>query len=85
MTTQIAPNQMEKDVPDRLVNSPDNPGNCPCGWYIYYSAVCGHEYKAVKFECNHNITPTGRSAFCKTPAPRNIVQAVQIDAQCPHC
>ncbi|KGO46900.1 hypothetical protein PEX1_014420 [Penicillium expansum] len=92
MNAQISPNQTGTDVSDRLVNSPQNPRSCPCGWYVYYSAVCGHVYQEVKFQCgayqnveyeSGNITrPSGRGRFCKTPAPKNIVQGVQIDAKC---
>ncbi|KAJ5742379.1 uncharacterized protein N7511_011398 [Penicillium nucicola] len=85
MTTQIPPNQMGTDVRNRLINSLQNPSGCPCGWYVYYSAVCTHAYQEVKYECGNKTTPSGRSGFCKTPAPKNIVQGVQINVKCQYC
>lgn len=77
---EIPPSQMPMDVHSRLVNSPRNPNDCPCGWYIYYSSVCMHVYQEVKYECGNKDR-----GFCKSPAPKNIVQGVQINAQCPYC
>ncbi|OQE06345.1 hypothetical protein PENVUL_c018G00631 [Penicillium vulpinum] len=51
MASQISPSQMKADVDNRLVNNSRNPSSCPCGWYVYYSAVCGHVYQEVKFQC----------------------------------
>ncbi|CAP99597.1 hypothetical protein PCH_Pc22g23090 [Penicillium rubens Wisconsin 54-1255] len=51
MASQISPNQTGIDVAERLVNSSENPNSCPCGWYVYYSAVCGHVYQEVKHQC----------------------------------
>ncbi|KAJ5427347.1 hypothetical protein N7465_002417 [Penicillium sp. CMV-2018d] len=85
MTDQIRPNEMGDDVFGRLVNSPQNPNNCPCGWYAYYSAVCGHVYQEVKHTCGSKTTPSGRSGFCKSPAPKIIVQAARINVKCQFC
>ncbi|KAF1851059.1 uncharacterized protein K460DRAFT_361809 [Cucurbitaria berberidis CBS 394.84] len=77
--------QLGQDVINRLVNSPTNPSNCTCGWYIYYSNVCGHPYQDVPHRCGRTTVPTGKSGFCKSPAPRHIVQAPQVAAQCRLC
>lgn len=81
----ILPDATGRDVRLRLVQNPSNPGNCTCGWYIYYSAVCTHEYTKHAHRCGAKVTPSGQSGFCKSPAPRNIVAAVRVSAQCPAC
>lgn len=85
MTEQMSPNKIESDVLDRLVNDPQNPSNCSSGWYIYYLAVCGHEAQQMKYTCGGRRAQSGRSVFCKTPAPRRNVDAVRIDVKCGHC
>ncbi|KAJ5229160.1 hypothetical protein N7489_009868 [Penicillium chrysogenum] len=95
MSSQISPNQTGIDVAERLVNSSENPNSCPCGWYVYYSAVCGHVYQEVKHQCGafqsvkyesgNKTRASARGRFCKTPAPKNIVQGVQINVKCQHC
>lgn len=65
MAATIAPNQMGGDVQFRLVNNLDNPDNCTCGWYVYYSSICGHEYQEVPYRCVARTTPSGKSGFCK--------------------
>ncbi|KAF2470798.1 uncharacterized protein BDR25DRAFT_369318 [Lindgomyces ingoldianus] len=85
MAAQITAAQMGADVQNRLVNDPSNPNNCACGWYVYYSSVCGHAYQEVPYRCGARTTPSGKSGFCKTPAPKHIVPAPQINAQCQYC
>lgn len=47
--TTIACWQIAQDVGKRLVNDADNPDHCSCGWYIYYSDVCGHPFTSHKY------------------------------------
>lgn len=63
----IEPTQIEDDVDNHLVNSASNPGNCPCGWYIYTFNTCRHRYIELPHKCGGKRTPTGRLAFVKHP------------------
>ncbi|KAL4791599.1 hypothetical protein BDV19DRAFT_291936 [Aspergillus venezuelensis] len=79
MATIIPANKTQTDVLDRLVNDQSNPNDCACGWYIYYSSVCHHKYTEFPFRCGAKISAAGKTAFCKTPAPRHLVRDVEFD------
>jgi len=64
------------------VPGPDNPNNCPCGWYEFYSAVCHHLYTRYKHHCGARTLSSGASGFCHYPAPSHIVKLYLIDRQC---
>ncbi|KFX94583.1 hypothetical protein O988_06203 [Pseudogymnoascus sp. VKM F-3808] len=81
----ILPRQMRKDVRNHYVYSASKNKSCPCGWYIYYSSICTHVYKEYKHVCGGKTTRSGKSAFCRSPAPRNIVKGTQVSASCRHC
>jgi hypothetical protein len=81
----IEPTQIEDDVDNHLVNSPTNPGRCPCGWYIYTSNVCRHQYIQQPYKCGMKETPTGKIGFCKTPAPRHLILGTEVNESCKHC
>jgi hypothetical protein len=85
MATIIEPGDLAQDIQLRLVPSASNPGNCPCGWYIYISNTCGHTYTDYPHRCGNKVTPSGKSGFCKSPAPRNLVRGAEINANCVHC
>lgn len=86
MTTPIPPDQIPSDLPHRLINSSSNPRACTCGWYLYFSKVCGHEYQQVPYRCGNLVSQkTGKMTFCKTPAPRHIVRDVKVEERCEHC
>lgn len=85
MAQPIAMNEMGSDVKYRLVNDPSNPGHCACGWYTYYSAVCGHALQAIPHKCGNRATPSGKSGFCKIPAPRHIVPEPKVNQSCGNC
>ncbi|KAJ5363199.1 hypothetical protein N7541_004043 [Penicillium brevicompactum] len=82
--SDIAPEDMGSDVEKRRVNNSSNPNDCFCGWYIYYSSVCNHEYQKLPIHCGAKPTkPTksgkpGKGSFCSTPAPRNIISAITM-------
>lgn len=38
----IGPGEIRADIHHHLVYSGSNPNQCLCGWYVYYSNVCGH-------------------------------------------
>ncbi|KAF2793379.1 hypothetical protein K505DRAFT_244528 [Melanomma pulvis-pyrius CBS 109.77] len=82
---QITPAQMGTDVFNHLVNSPSNPNNCACGRYMYYSSVCNHAYQVVVHKCGNTTAVSGVASFCKTPAPRHIIWATQVNVPCQHC
>lgn len=77
----IPPQEIGDDVDNHLVYSAKNRQGCPCGWYIYYSSVCTHEFTQYKLVCGRSEA----SGFCKSPAPKNIVSGTQISAPCRLC
>jgi hypothetical protein len=79
----IPPQEIGDDVDNHLVYSASNPQGCPCGWYIYYSSVCTHEFTQYKLVCGRSEG----SGFCKSksPAPKNIVSGTQVSAPCRLC
>ncbi|KAF2463936.1 uncharacterized protein BDR25DRAFT_244073 [Lindgomyces ingoldianus] len=80
----IQPGNIYIDVRNHLGNDPTNPDQCACGWYIYYSNGCGHVYEDYKHACGGTRTKSGKSGFCKSPAPRHNVQT-RIAGNSPLC
>lgn len=80
----IPAEQINAAAEENKVQNRSRPSGCYCGRYIFYSALCGHEYKQVPLTCGGQRTPSGRTGFCTVPAPRHIV-AVRVGEFCPHC
>lgn len=66
---QIAPEGTGADLSNHLIINPHT--SCPCGYCIYYSAVCGHHYQMKPHYYGKLTSPTLKAIFCKTPAPRH--------------
>ncbi len=81
-TTLIQPEQMEKIA--QLVAARSSRG-CPCGHYIFYSAICGHLYWTYHLKCGNRFTKTGRFGFCNRPAGRHIMRNHTVAAACDDC
>lgn len=82
---QIRAQQIGDATGNVLVYDDRNPGYCPCGWYCFYSSICGHLYQQYPYRCGNTTTPSGKSGFCKIPAPQNVVQGYTINARCADC
>lgn len=82
---EIGPGRIGTDVRSRLVNRSENPNNYFCGWYVHYSSVCVHAFREVPVHCGAKTTRSGKSGFCYSPAPKNIVGAVRINVKCQFC
>ncbi|GAW19369.1 hypothetical protein ANO14919_088550 [Xylariales sp. No.14919] len=80
----ITPQSIGAKSGDVLVCHPNNPGNCPCGWYHFYG-YCGHLYQAYPVYCGKRTTLGGKSGFCKSPAPQNVVRQYTVYAYCQDC
>lgn len=49
--TEIPPDKIDIDVTTSRVNRSENPNNCYCGFYVYYSSICGHAFQEVPVFC----------------------------------
>lgn len=82
----ILAGQVEQDLLDNLRHHPDNPNNCPCGWYVYRHVDCNHLYERLAHKCGARTTRRGNPGFCRIPAPVNEVVAVKVRATvCDKC
>ncbi|KAH6632109.1 hypothetical protein F5144DRAFT_602856 [Chaetomium tenue] len=64
-----------------LVSHESNPNSCTCGWYIW-KKICGCSLLKDDFKCGGRKSTTGRSAFCRTPAPINQVTQFVVNEPC---
>ncbi|KAJ5084795.1 hypothetical protein NUU61_009374 [Penicillium alfredii] len=78
-TPAIPPARIGRDVSRRLINHPENLNGCSCG------CICGHAYQEVPYHCGDKTTKSGKSGFCKTPAPKAIVATPRINIKCRLC
>jgi hypothetical protein len=67
----ISPDRIPDTVRNNLINDLSNPNNCTCGWYLFTSSVCGHQFQRYPHCCGETTTKSGQSGFYKSPA-RNI-------------
>ncbi|KAK4197118.1 hypothetical protein QBC40DRAFT_286201 [Triangularia verruculosa] len=62
------------------------PGLCPCGWYHFYYAGCGHLHRRHRYCCGHQTSVLNRRPiFCQRPAPIFNVFLVRIEGLCEGC
>ncbi|KAL7938228.1 hypothetical protein V8C35DRAFT_291301 [Trichoderma chlorosporum] len=66
------------------VQNRDGPDGCYCGWYYFYSSVCGHLFQRHPEHCGRRHTRSGRSGFCTSPAPQNHM-ATRVGEACHQC
>jgi hypothetical protein len=64
-----------------LVSHYNNPNKCKCGRYIFLKS-CGCLFESFAFKCGARRSPTGKIAFCRSPAPKHRVTKVRIKARC---
>ena len=81
-TVVIEKKDIGKDVQGRLVKFMTNPSQCPCGWYEYKSAVCGHLVLAYKYMCGRteSLASNNPVKFCPKKGPKHIVEGAQVAA-----
>ncbi|KAL7921388.1 hypothetical protein ACQKWADRAFT_295637 [Trichoderma austrokoningii] len=77
----IKPVQIPAAANASLVHSTRNPKKCTCGWYHFYGK-CGRLYQRFAGTCGRTTTSSGRSGFCTTPAPNNIVYGYYVNEKC---
>lgn len=63
----------------------DSRTGCTCGWYVFYSAICAHEYSHYRHCCGAKMTKSCSDVFCKSPARRNFIDEVKIPRLCYMC
>ncbi|GAO18940.1 hypothetical protein UVI_02058760 [Ustilaginoidea virens] len=80
----ISPGQIGLVASRNPVRNPYGPAGCYCGWYLFYSSVCGHLFQKNPEYCGQKLTKLGRSGFCTTPAPQNHMTA-RVGQACPQC
>lgn len=62
----------------------DKRSDCKCGWYIFYSAICHHQFMGIRYTCGESVSGAGGSGYCKTPAQCNIMDA-RVPEKCNQC
>lgn len=77
----IKPVQIPAAANISLVHNTRNPKKCTCGWYHFYGK-CGHMYQRYAGTCGRTTTSSGRSGFCTTPAPKNVVYGYYVNEKC---
>lgn len=80
----IQPGQVREAAGMSLVYDARNPENCECGWYCFYGN-CSHMYHQYPITCGRRITPSGKSGFCRSPAPQHVVRGYYVNASCADC
>lgn len=58
---------------------------CTCGWYVFRSAICTHEFTIYRHTCGSTITKSCTVGFCKSPARYNHIDSVEIPYLCYVC
>ncbi|TKX24843.1 hypothetical protein C1H76_3018 [Elsinoe australis] len=66
------------------IHDAHNPSQCPCGNYKY-KLWCNHDYTEFQLKCGRTTTKTGKTGFCKSPAPTPVVQTAHVVALCYQC
>lgn len=79
---EIAPSEMATDLPNHIVTK--GLSKCACGFYDYYSAVCGHLYQSMPYRCGGTAT-SSHPRFCRLPTPRHDVHGTKINEKCTLC
>lgn len=77
----IKPVQIPAAANASLVHHARNPKKCTCGWYHFYGK-CGLLYQRYAGTCGRTTTTSGRSGFCTTPAPKNVVYGYYVNEKC---
>ncbi|KAL7898867.1 hypothetical protein HDV64DRAFT_249040 [Trichoderma sp. TUCIM 5745] len=77
----IKPVQIPAAANASLVHNTRNPKKCTCGWYHFYGK-CGHLYQRFAGTCGRRTTSSGRSGFCTTPAPKNVIYGYYVNEKC---
>ncbi|EGD83885.1 hypothetical protein H112_07567 [Trichophyton rubrum D6] len=55
---------------------------CTCGWYVFQSAICTHEYNRYRHCCRDKMTKSCLDVFCKSPARQIFIDEVKIPRLC---
>lgn len=77
----IHPGQLQDYKEAFLVNHHENPNNCTCGWYTFFR-TCGCVYATKDEKCGARLSRTGKIAFCRSPAPKNLVICLRVMGEC---
>ena len=77
----VLPRQRNSHRDEFLVRHFNNPNTCECGRYIFLKS-CGCFFESFAFKCGARYSPTGKIAFCRSPAPKHQVTKVRMKVRC---